>query len=203
MHLTRRTLLQGAGASLALTGLAPRAIWASTQVQFGTMQVQTLSDGYLTLPGDLLFAPMPQDELEGNTWWRRACETLIELGVDVEASNARLVAIDAQISQLTGGAVPSGDDDGQEAALRRRAEVGDAEAGWTLGQTLMARGEEAEAVKWMRWAAEEKAFTGAMGLLGSWYIEGKGVPQDELEGYKWARRAYETKIERGINVEDS
>ena len=63
MQLTRRTLLQGAGASLALTGLGPRAIWASTQVQFGTMQVQTLSDGYLTLPGDLLFAPMPQDEL--------------------------------------------------------------------------------------------------------------------------------------------
>jgi len=32
-------------------------------LQFGTMQVQTLSDGYLTLPGALLFAPMPQDEL--------------------------------------------------------------------------------------------------------------------------------------------
>jgi len=63
MHITRRTLLQGAGASLALTGLGPRATWAATQLQFGAMQVQTLSDGYLTLPGALLFAPMPQDEL--------------------------------------------------------------------------------------------------------------------------------------------
>ena len=40
-----------------------------------------------------------------------------------------------------------------------------------------------------------------MALLCIWYLEGKGVPQDELEGYKWARRACETAIERGINVE--
>ena len=49
-----------------------------------------------------------------------------------------------------------------EAELRRRAEAGYAEAGCALGEALMARGEAAEAVKWVRWAAEEKGHTGAM-----------------------------------------
>merc|ERR1719174_3683255 len=85
---------------------------------------------------------VPQDELVGFKWTRRAAKTEIEQDVDVEANKAMLVEIDAQISQLTGGAVPSGDGDGLEAALRRRAEAGDAKAGYELGQTLMARGEE-------------------------------------------------------------
>ena len=144
---------------------------------------------------------VPQDMLVGYKWARRASETCIERGVNVENNKASLVEIDALISQLTGGAVPSGDGDGLEAALRRRAEAGDAKAGCELGEALMARGEAAEAVKWVRWAAEEKAFMSAMALLGEWYSEGKGVPQDELEAFKWWRRAYETNIERGIDVE--
>merc|ERR1719174_547542 len=59
-------------------------------------------------------------------------------------------------------------------------------AGYELGEALMARGEEAEAVKWVRWAAE-----------------GKGVPQDKLESYKWARRAAKTEIEQGVDVEEN
>ena len=42
-----------------------------------------------------------------------------------------------------------------------------------------------------------------MGLLGSWYIRGEGVPQDKLEGYKWAHRAGKTFIEQGVNVEEN
>ena len=133
---------------------------------------------------------MPQDILEGYKWAHRAAKTAIEQGVDVEENKANLVEIDALISQRTGGAVPSGDDDGPEAALRRRAEAGEAKAGWRLGEALMARGEEAEAVKWVRWAAEEKAYRPAMMLLGTWYSEGKGVPRDELESNKWLRRYY-------------
>ena len=38
-------------------------------------------------------------------------------------------------------------------------------------------------------------------MLGRWYFEGKGVPQDKLEGCKWARRVSKTCIERGVNVE--
>ena len=87
-----------------------------------------------------------------------------------------------------------------EAGLRRLAEADDAKAGCLLGRTLMARGEAAEAVKWMRWAAEEKAYAKAMGWLGSWYMDGEGMPKNEPEGYKWFRRAYETAIEQGINV---
>jgi hypothetical protein len=124
-----------------------------------------------------------------------------ERGIDVEHNKAMLVKTDAAISLLTGGAGPSGDGDRLVAELRRLAsEAGDAQAGYLLGQTLMARGEEAEAVKWMRWAAE-KGDAEAMGWLGSWYIDGKGVPQDKLKGFKWRRRSYETAIERGFNVE--
>jgi len=63
MKLTRRTLLQGAGASLALTATGARPSWASTTLEFGTMQVQTFSDGYLSLPRDFVFSTMPKDEL--------------------------------------------------------------------------------------------------------------------------------------------
>ena len=119
----------------------------------------------------------------------------------MEHYKAMLVKVDPTICLLTGGAGPSGDGDGLETKLRRLAEAGDEEASCLLGRTLMARGEEAEAVMWMRWAAEAKAYVPAMGSLGTWYMEGKGVPQDELEGHKWARRSFETDIERGINVE--
>jgi hypothetical protein len=144
---------------------------------------------------------VPQDELKSYKWVRRASEIFIEQGVNVEANKTLLVAMDEQISQLTGGAGPTIDDDSLEAP-RRRAEAGDADAGCLLGEVLMARGEEAEAVKWVRWAAEEKAYAPAMAVLGDWYILGKGVSQDcELEGYKWIRRASEIFIELGIDVD--
>merc|ERR1719506_3183606 len=143
---------------------------------------------------------VPQDEHEALKWTRRAYETNIERGIDVEHCKAMLVKVDARISLLTGGAGPSGDGDGLE-ALRRLAQAGDAQASCLLGEALMARGEEAEAVMWVRWAAEEKAYVRAMALLGGWYSQGKGVPQDELEAFKLWCRAYETNIERGIEVE--
>merc|ERR1719201_2975504 len=99
---------------------------------------------------------VPQDELEGCKWRRRSYEACIEQGINVEHNKAMLVKANAKISLLTGGAGPSGDGDGLEAERRRLAEAGDADAGRLLGQTLMARGEAAEAVKWVRWAAEEK-----------------------------------------------
>ena len=62
MKLTRRTLLKGAGAGLALSATgAP--VWAANELEFGAMKLQTFSDGFLTLPADFIFAPMPKDEL--------------------------------------------------------------------------------------------------------------------------------------------
>ena len=64
MTQTRREFLTGLGAASGLmaTGLiAPGPIWASTKV--GSMQIDTLSDGNLVLPGDFIFGPMPKDDL--------------------------------------------------------------------------------------------------------------------------------------------
>ena len=46
---------------------------------------------------------VPQDKLEAYKWVRRAEETEIEQGVDVEANTARLAACDAHICRLSGG----------------------------------------------------------------------------------------------------
>lgn len=73
MEITRRRFLHGASAGLALTGLGAPRLWAATDVSFGSMQVQTLSDGHLVLPADFIFGPMPQDQLG---------PVLAELGVD-------------------------------------------------------------------------------------------------------------------------
>ncbi len=63
MKLTRRTLLQTASAATALAATGTRAAWSQSQLSFGDMQVQTFSDGHLSLPGDFIFADMPKDEL--------------------------------------------------------------------------------------------------------------------------------------------
>lgn len=59
-QMTRRALLAGAG-SLPALSLPHTAAYSS--VKQGSYQVDTLSDGYLTLPGEFVFAPMPKDEL--------------------------------------------------------------------------------------------------------------------------------------------
>jgi glyoxylase-like metal-dependent hydrolase (beta-lactamase superfamily II) len=60
--LTRRRLLTTATAALTLP-LAPRRLWAGTSMTLGTMQIDSLSDGSLVLPGDFILGGMPQDEM--------------------------------------------------------------------------------------------------------------------------------------------
>ena len=61
MTITRRRLLTTATAGLALAVL-PR--WrAHASLSLGDWQIDTLSDGVLTLPPDFLFGPMPKDRL--------------------------------------------------------------------------------------------------------------------------------------------
>jgi len=60
--LTRRHVLTTAAAAMALP-FAPRRLWAATTLTFGTMRIDSLSDGNLVLPGDFILGGMPQDEM--------------------------------------------------------------------------------------------------------------------------------------------
>lgn len=60
--LTRRRILATAAVALGLP-LAPRRAWAVSSLTLGTTQIDTLSDGNLTLPGDFILGGMPQDEM--------------------------------------------------------------------------------------------------------------------------------------------
>ncbi|MGB8814051.1 MAG: MBL fold metallo-hydrolase [Paracoccaceae bacterium] len=60
--LTRRHLLTTIFAALS-TPLLPRHVWAGASLTLGTMQIDTLSDGNLVLPGDFILGGMPQAEM--------------------------------------------------------------------------------------------------------------------------------------------
>lgn len=59
--LTRRRILTTAAAALAAP-LAPRRAWAATTLTLDGLQVDTLSDGNLVLPGDFVIGGMPEPE---------------------------------------------------------------------------------------------------------------------------------------------
>lgn len=59
LSLTRRHTI----ALLAAGAALPRAVFAATRAELGTMQLVTLSDGHLTLPADLVFAPVADRDL--------------------------------------------------------------------------------------------------------------------------------------------
>ena len=61
--LTRRHFLTATATSLALP-LMPRRVWAGATLTLGAVQIDTLSDGTLTLPGDFILGGMPQDEMQ-------------------------------------------------------------------------------------------------------------------------------------------
>lgn len=71
MTLTRRTVLTSAAAALAAAALPTR--WAHASLTLGDWQIDTLSDGTLTLPPEFILGPMPAD---------RIAPILAEAGVD-------------------------------------------------------------------------------------------------------------------------
>jgi TPR repeat protein len=78
------------------------------------------------------------------------------------------------------------------AALRQKAEQGDAAAQYNLG-AYYAFGhdvpqDDKEAVKWWRLAAEQ-GYAAAQGMMGFCYAKGESVPQDYKEAMKWLRLA--------------
>ena len=62
MH-TRRQFLATATAAATLS-LVPHRLWAGAALTLGSAQIDTLSDGTLTLPGDFILGGMPQDEMK-------------------------------------------------------------------------------------------------------------------------------------------
>ncbi|MFV0513755.1 MAG: MBL fold metallo-hydrolase [Jhaorihella sp.] len=62
MNLTRRTMLQGAGAGLALAATGARPGWAATTIKLGGMEVMTLSDGFLVQSRDFVLAGMAESD---------------------------------------------------------------------------------------------------------------------------------------------
>ncbi len=62
MKITRREFLTATGAAALAAGLPARA-WSQATIQAGGVRIDSLSDGNLTLPGNFIFGPAPQDEL--------------------------------------------------------------------------------------------------------------------------------------------
>lgn len=60
--LTRRRLILSAAALGAAPAL-PRPVWAQTTLTLGSLRIDTLSDGSLTLPGDFILGGMPAEEV--------------------------------------------------------------------------------------------------------------------------------------------
>ena len=59
--LTRRSFLCTTGAATAAFA-APSRLWAGSSLTLGTLQIDTLSDGNLVLPGDFILGGLPKDE---------------------------------------------------------------------------------------------------------------------------------------------
>jgi len=55
-----------------------------------------------------------------------------------------------------------------------------------LGQCLIATGKETEGAEWVHRAAQS-GWPDAQKLMASLYLKGQGVPQDAVEGAKWAK----------------
>ena len=76
-------------------------------------------------------------------------------------------------------------------ALRERAEQGDAEAQYDLGNRYFENADAAEAVRWYRLAAEQ-GHTDAQSFLGLVLASaGLGIPRDGTESMYWLRLAAE------------
>lgn len=62
MNLTRRTVMTGAAAVLAASGLPLRRAWAVTTATIGDLRIDSLSDGQLELPADMTLSQLPAAE---------------------------------------------------------------------------------------------------------------------------------------------
>ena len=82
----------------------------------------------------------------------------------------------------------AGDHDKAEAIWRPLAENGDYHAAFGMGVLEQTRDRDEQAARWYEQAARA-GLTSAQVLLGSMYIDGRGVPRDAVRAYAWLHRA--------------
>jgi TPR repeat protein len=75
-----------------------------------------------------------------------------------------------------------------ETIWRPLAEAGDHNAAFGLGMLEQTRDKLEQAARWYEQAARA-GVTAAQVLLGSMYIDGRGVPRDAVRAYAWIDRA--------------
>ncbi len=63
MSVTRRSFLKRAGAGMVAAGVFSQPVWAASELALGSLRIDSLSDGTLTLPPEFVFGPMPQADL--------------------------------------------------------------------------------------------------------------------------------------------
>ena len=85
-------------------------------------------------------------------------------------------------------AYSDGDHDKAEAIWRPLAENGDHNASFGLGMLAQTRDHFEDAARWYEQAARA-GLTSAQVLLGSMYIDGRGVPRDAVRAHAWLNRA--------------
>ncbi len=85
-------------------------------------------------------------------------------------------------------AFTAGEHDKAEAIWRPLAEQGDLNAAFGMGVLSQTRDQFKEAARWYEQAARA-GLTSAQVLLGSMYIDGRGVARDAVRAYAWLHRA--------------
>jgi len=106
--------------------------------------------------------------------------------------NLRTCVVVVAVLLVGGVALAQTSETADIAALRVRANAGDANAQFILGLAY-ADGEgvpqdDAQAVSWFRKSAEQ-GDSGAQHFLGGVYRNGQGVPQDYVESHQWLNLA--------------
>jgi TPR repeat protein len=85
-------------------------------------------------------------------------------------------------------AFTAGDHEKAEAIWRPLAENGDHNAAFGMGVLAQSRNQLEQAARWYEQAALA-GMTSAQVLLGSMYVDGRGVPRDAVRAYAWLHRA--------------
>lgn len=83
-------------------------------------------------------------------------------------------------------------DSSPEAELLRKAAQGDAQARFQVGVALMQAKDYSEALRYLKLAAQQK-HANAIALVGEFYAQGWGIPQNDKEAVQWWKKSADLK----------